>query len=383
MMSPVRSRDRLLAEGLRGWLLALLLLSPGWGASLYLVFFATPQYASEASFVVRTARSSAPAAGLASLFAAVGIAQPNDHAHTVQEFMLSRDAVRQLQERIALREIYARAPGDPFFGFPSALNGTSDEHLWRYYRRMTEVVFNANSGITSIRVRAFTPADAQAIVQELLALGEQTVNSMNTRVLADGVRIASLEVSRAEERVAAAQAALSEFRARELTLDPQRGSVLATELIGRLNGELAAARAQLAELRAISPTTPAIPSLQGRIAALTTQIGEERERAVSGPEGLTRQLGTFDRLNLEREFANRLLTGALQGLQAARLEAQRQQLFIERVTEPTRIDYAGYPQVTRWVLTNMMLNLVAVMIGWLLFVGAREHQRGLAVRRRA
>jgi capsular polysaccharide transport system permease protein len=248
---------------------------------------------------------------------------------------------------------------------------------------MTEVVFNANSGITSIRVRAFTPADAQAIVQELLALGEQTVNSMNTRVLADGVRIASLEVSRAEERVAAAQAALSEFRARELTLDPQRGSVLATELIGRLNGELAAARAQLAELRAISPTTPAIPSLQGRIAALTTQIGEERERAVSGPEGLTRQLGTFDRLNLEREFANRLLTGALQGLQAARLEAQRQQLFIERVTEPTRIDYAGYPQVTRWVLTNMMLNLVAVMIGWLLFVGAREHQRGLAVRRRA
>jgi capsular polysaccharide transport system permease protein len=383
MMSPARSKDRLPTERLRGWLLALVLLSPGWGSSLYLVFVASPQYASEASFVVRTARSSSPVAGLASLFAAVGIAQPNDHAHTVQEFMLSRDAVRQLQERIALRERYALQHGDPFFGFPSILNGTSDEHLWRYYRRMTEVVFNANSGITSIRVRAFTSSDAQAIAQELLTLGEQRVNAMNTRVLADGVRIAALEVNRAERRVADAQAALSEFRARELTLDPGRGSALATELIGRLNTELAGARAQLAELRAISPTNPAIPSLQGRITALISQISQERERAASGPEGLAQQLGDFDRLNLQREFANRLLTGALQGLQAARLEAQRQQLFIERVTEPMRIDYAGYPQVTRWVFTNMMLNLVAVMIGWLLVVGAREHRRGLEVRRRA
>lgn len=333
--------------------------------------------------MVRTARGSASATGLASLFAAVGVAQPNDHAHTVQEFMLSRDAVRQLQDRIGLREIYARSSGDPFYRFPSFLNGTSDEHLWRHYRRMTEVVFNANSGITSIRVRAFTAADAQAIARELLALGEQRVNEINTRVLADGVRIASLEVTRAEERVAAAQGALSEFRARELTLDPQRGAVLATELIGRLNIELAGARAQLTELRAISPTNPALASLQGRINALTAQIGQERERAASGPEGLTQQLGTFDRLNLEREFANRLLTGALQGLQAARLEAQRQQLFIERVTEPTRIDHAAYPEVLRWVLTNMMLNLVAVMIGWLLAVGAREHKRGLEVRRRA
>jgi len=363
--------------------MALFLFTPAWVSTIYLNVFASPQYASEVTFVVRTPARAGATGGLSSLFAAVGIAQSHDQAFTIQDFMLSRDAVRLLQERIDLRAAYTRPASDPFYGFPNWLNGHSFEHLWRHYLRMTEVVFHANTGITSLRTKAFNPEQARNIARELMAIGELAVNGINQRLFEDGVRLARLEVARAEERVTAAQAALSAFRGRELTLDPGRSSIFVMELIGRLGSELAATQAQIAEIRATARNNPALPSSMGRAEALRAQIAEERQRASGGPAGLARQLGEYDRLNLEREFANRLLVGSLQGLQAARLEAQRQQLFLEQVTEAQIADYALFPEVLRWSVTISALNAIAVMIGWLLFVGAREHKRGLQVRGRA
>lgn len=373
---------RVLTSGhpFRSAAMAMVLFAPAWVSTLYLNFFASPQYASEATFVVRTSSRASSPAGLSSLFAAVGIAQPHDQAFTVQDFMLSRDAVSLLQERINLRAAYAGSATDPFYGFPSWINGNSFEHLWRHYRRLTEVVFHANTGITSLRVKAFDPEVARAIARELMAIGEQTVNGINRRLFEDGVRMAQLEVTRAEGRVTAAQAALSGFRGRELTLDPGRSSILVTDLIGRLGSELAATQAQIAEMRATSPNNPALANAAARADALRLQIAEERLRGSGGPDGLARQLGEYDRLNLEREFANRLLVGALQALQSARVEAQRQQLFLERVTEPLVADYASFPETLRWSVTITALNSIAVMIGWLIFVGAREHKRGLQLR---
>ena len=368
-----------------GWrpvAIATLLFAPSLLASIYLVAIAAPQFASEASFVVRSASRPHATGGLSSLLASVGVSQTHNHAFTVQDYMLSRDAVRELEAGAGLRAAYDRPTGDPWFRFPSPLGHDTNEHLWRQYQRMTEVAFKSITGITTMQVRAFDAADAQRIAHALLAIAEETVNRINARILDDAVRVAAAEVRRSEERVAAAQAALSEFRGRELSLDPARGAVIAVELIGRLNAELALARAQLMELQASSPTSPGLASVRGRIDAMSAQIAEERRRVTAGGEGLARQLSEYDRLMLDREYANRVLVASLQSLQSARLEGQRQQLFLERVTEPNRPDYAAYPQVLRWSATLLTLNAIAVMIGWLLFAGMREHRRGLELRRR-
>lgn len=325
--------------------------------------------------------------GLASLLSIVGFAQPHDHAFAVQEFMLSRDAVERLQASPGLRAIYERAGRwDVWFGFPNGLRGSSDEHLWRHWKRMAEVIFNANSGIAIIRVRAFRAEDAEALALGLLTLAEDRVNAINARVFADALRLAESEVARAEQRATEAQAALSGFRARELTLDPVRSSVLLIELLGRLNAEVATLEAQAAEMERSAPGNPALPSVRGRAEALRRQIAEERRRAAAqdasglGEASVVRQLAEYDRLNLERDFANRLLTGALQGMQAARVEARRQQLFLERVVEPRAADWPAHPQVLRWSLTIAALNAIGLMIAWLLVVGVREHRRGLELR---
>jgi capsular polysaccharide transport system permease protein len=372
------------AQALRGAFIFLFGMLPSLVASFYLAFIAAPQFASETSFVVRSASKPVGAGGgLSSFLALMGVSQSRDDAFIIQDFLTSRSAVSELEQTVGLRRAYSRPSFDPILSFPSWWVGSSDEHLWRYFRRMTEVIYNAHTGVTSVSVRAFDPETARSIALQLLRLGERTINQLNQRILDDAVRVAALEVTRAEERVLEAQSAIGSFRNREMTLDPGRSSVLLIEVIGRLNSELSSARAQLAEVRAQSPNSPNILSLTRRIEALAGQIVDERQRATSGGDNLAQQIGEFDRLNLQREFANRALTVALQSLQLARIEARRQQLFLERISEPSIPDYARYPQTARWIATNLTLNLIAFMIAWLVYVGAREHKRGLQVRRRA
>ena len=94
-----------------------------------------------------------------------------------------------------------------------------------------------------------------------------------------------------------------------------------------------------------------------------------------GGEGavLARQLASFERLMLEREFADKQLASATASLETARLEAQRQQLFLSRIVEPNLAVYPLYPRKLTNVASIIVGLTIAYGIGWLLIVGMREH----------
>jgi capsular polysaccharide transport system permease protein len=72
-------------------------------------------------------------------------------------------------------------------------------------------------------------------------------------------------------------------------------------------------------------------------------------------------------------FANRQLASALASLEQARNEAQRQQLYIERVAQPSLPDDAMEPRRLRAVLAVFVLGLVAWGVLSLLVASVREH----------
>jgi capsular polysaccharide transport system permease protein len=88
---------------------------------------------------------------------------------------------------------------------------------------------------------------------------------------------------------------------------------------------------------------------------------------------LARQLASFERLMLEREFADKQLASATASLETARLEAQRQQLFLSRIVEPNLAVYPLYPRKLTNVASIIVGLTIAYGIGWLLIVGMREH----------
>jgi capsular polysaccharide transport system permease protein len=88
---------------------------------------------------------------------------------------------------------------------------------------------------------------------------------------------------------------------------------------------------------------------------------------------LAERIATYDRLTLERDVANRMLTGSETELTRARAEAVRQQLYLERVVEPQLPDFATEPRRLARILTVFGANLIFVLAAWLLFAGIMEH----------
>jgi capsular polysaccharide transport system permease protein len=351
-----------------------LLLSPSLFAAVYYGAIASDQYVSEARFVIRTATKSGPAiAGLGSLLQMVGISRSQDDAWVVHDFLTSRDAVRELSARQDLRTIFGPPDADFLARYPSILHNGSEEQLYRYFQHMLTVVVNTTSGLTTLRVDAFGAEDARKVAATLLDLGEELVNRLNLRMQADAVRLTEAEVSRAEARRIVNQQAITAFRNRELLLNPEQSSAIVLEVIGSLSGQLADARANVAETRASSPTSPNLPSLQRRVEALEGQLITERTRVGSASDGLADKIAEYEKLNLEREFSIRALSQAVLALEQARMEARRQQLFLERVVEPGVADYPMMPQRWRMVATVLGFNVLGLAVGWLFVTGMREH----------
>lgn len=341
-------------------------------SALYFGVIASDRFVSEATFVVRSAKSPLPG-GLGGLLQIVGISRSQDDSYSVQEYLLSRDAVTALSQRLPLRDMFHRPGADFVARYPNLIQGSSEEELFQYYKSRVSVIHGAATGLTTLKVETFRPEDSLAINRTLLELGETLVNRMNERIRADSIRFSEAEVKRGEERLVETQIAITEFRNRELMLDPSMSSLIVTELIGRLSAELAVVTAQLREVEAASPSSPQIPGLQRRIAALQGQVVLERQRVSSTSDGLAEKIAGYERLNLQREFAVKALASAVTSLELARNEARRQQLYLERVVEPHVADYAEQPRRLRSVLLTFAGSMMLFFVGWLLLAGVREH----------
>lgn len=355
----------------RGFLLAVV--APLALVAIYLFGIAADQYASEARVVVRGRQApSGPGGALGDLLGAAGIRPSAEDGLAVRDYLQSPEAVRTLRERLDIVAMWRVPQQDLIARLWEA--EPSIEQLTRYYRRMVRVVHDGASGSTRIEVRAFRPEDAQAITERLLEQAETLANRLSVRMREDQLAVAREEVGRAEARVIAAREALTEFRQTQQAVDPAREAQMSMESVGRLEATLSATRAELQERAAfMRPDNPQMAMLRNRVEALTREIAAERARLTQGQAALPQQLAGFERLNLEREFADRQLASALASLEVARMDAQRQQLFVARIVQPQRPEYALYPE--RWFIMGSAATVLLVLygLGWLLMAGVREH----------
>jgi capsular polysaccharide transport system permease protein len=283
----------------------------------------------------------------------------------------------QANAELDLISLWRRPEADPL----ARLRRSEPELLAQYFNTMVDISLEPMTNATTLRVRSFRPEDSKALAEQLLHSAEALVNRLSERARNATLQIAHQEAEVAERRVQEARAALVVFREQERELDSAGAVQSAVALRGQLEAMLAQARAELTErLKFMQPDNPALQATRNRIEALERQIIAERSRhtegAASSGEGvLSRQLASFERLMLEREFADRQLASATASLEAARVEAQRQQIFLSRIAEPNLAVYPLYPRKLT-ILVSIFVGLaISYGIGWLLIVGMREHAR--------
>jgi len=355
------------------WVFVATVLIPTFCASLYLGLFASDVFTSESRFVVRSPdRQAASPLGL--LLRGSGFSRAQDDSFSVQEYMLSRDALKELARDLKLGKAYADPKVDRLSRFAGLDPDDSFEALHRYYQKMIRVQTDPVSSVTSLMVQAFTAEDAVAANRLLLSLSESLVNRLNERGRRNLVQYAESEVSAAETRAKAAALALSAYRNRQGVVDPERQAGIQLQQVTKLQDELIASQLQLGQLKSLTPQNPQIPPLENRIKQLRAEVAKESARATGGQESLANKAGEFQRLALEMEFSNKQLASAMANLESARNEAQRQQIYLERIAEPSLPDSAQEPRRVRGVLATLLFGLVAWGVLSLLLAGVREHQ---------
>lgn len=359
------------------WLFLIIVAIPTLAASIYYLLIAAPIYVSEAQFVVRERGHPPTAAALGTMLQSVGIdmGENQTDAYEVQQYMQSRDAVQTLVRTHNLRAVLDRPEGDFLARFPRPFERASFENLYQNYQRFVTVGYNANTGISTLRVEGFRPGDAREIADALLAGAEQLVNKLNERAAADAVDEARRQVLEAEAQSLKAEAAVTAFRNRERLIDPDRASVAGLDLLGKLEAQLVTMRAERAGLAASAPESPQLPVLDRRIAAFEAQLDAERLRIAGQNNSLAPKMGEYEQLTLQREFAVKSLAAAEAALETARVDARRKQLYLERVVSPNLPDKAERPRRLLAIITVVVTCFLAYGTIALILAGLREHRQ--------
>ena len=342
-------------------------------AILYYGLIASDIYISESRFMVRSPSKPLQTNMLGALLQSSGLNRNLDDQHSVHDYIVSRDALKELNNAFGL----AKKFGDRRIDFASRFAAfdwdDSFEALLKYYRRRVTVDLDSKSSISVLKVSAFSAEDAHKINARLLAMSERLVNEMSERSRNDIVRFAANEVKEAEKKAKDAALAVATFRSDKSVVDPEKQSAFQLQQLGKLQEELISTKMQIAQVRSLSPDNPQLPVLNTRAAALQKEVDSEMGR-ISGRGGsLTSKAAGYMQVALEREFAEKQLAATMALLETARNEAQRQQLYLDRVVQPNLPDYPIEPRRIRSVLIVFVLGLLTWSILALLIAAVREH----------
>jgi capsular polysaccharide transport system permease protein len=342
-------------------------------AGVYYFGIASDLYLSEVKFVVH-GPAKTPVNALSAMLQGAGGSSVSEDTYAVHDYLMSRDAVRRLEREDDLRAMLGRPEGDLVSRFPGAWFWRKDfEALYKSYSHFVSVEIDSASGVSTLQVKAYRPEDARRMAQALLTFSEQLVNALNERARHDALATFQREVDNTEQNIGKIQTQLTAYRIKAKMLDPKSAAGGPVELLAQMNGQLANAQAQLAEIIKNSPNSPHIPLVRTRIASLEKLITEERAKITGDNDSVATALSEYERLDVERTLTEKILASALASLEAARLEAQRQQLYIETITQPNLADYPLYPKRLASFASVTATCLLTYGIAWLLVAGIREH----------
>lgn len=312
-------------------LFVITVLIPTIAAIIYYTFIASGIYISESRFIVRAqgkensnnlASSISGAMGgssLGSLASSLGgLSSSQNDALTAENYITSRDALKQLNQSYDLTKAYSSSNIDRFDRFGGIkFWDKSQEAFFEYYlKNIVSVGHDDQSGITTLSVNAFTSELSYEINQKLNELSEDLINKLNARARKDMLQFAQKEVDLARQKVEEINQKIYQFRNNELKFSDK------------------------------SPTS------------------------VNSPNN---QVTLYQQLASEKNFADRNLAGALATMEQARIQAMQKILYIERIAEPSKPDMAMEPRRIRSIITVFVLGLFLWGIASMVITGVKEH----------
>ena len=314
-------------------------------AAWYFYFVATPLYATNSEFVIQQAdQGGAGSVGaLAGMFG--GASTGGNDSTTVQSYLQSRDAMRRLDAEEGFKAYFQRDIIDPLRRLPP---DATDEAAYRLYQDMVQVAYDPTEGIIKMEVIAADPETSERFATALVRYAEERVDQLTQRLRENQMRDAQAAVDTAEARMNEAQMRLLDLQERFQMLSSEVEVSLLTQQITNLDTQLNQERLSLSDLRANPrPNSARLEQAERRVATLEVQIAELRGSLTQGSEdGTSVAQLQREQVMAQSDVATRqmLLAQAMQQLEAARIEANRQVRYLSLGVSPVAPDEPAYPR---------------------------------------
>jgi len=338
----------------------------------YFGFLASDVYISESRFIVRSPEKPSMN-GLGVMFKGAGINTSNDEAYAADDYIISRDALRSINEGDEFLKAYKSKQISIFNRFDPLNISPTFEKLYLYFIRKVKVDNNSTTGITTLTVRAYDPQYAHEFNEKLLHLAEDTVNSLNERARSDLIHFATREVRDAETEAQKAAGAIAEYRNSHRLIDPELQASGHLQMLAKFEDVLIATRAQLATMEKTTANNPGISVLKNRIRSLSDEMSAEMTQ-ISGSDGsMATQASAYRGLVLSEQIASKQLAAAVTSLEQAQMDARRQQSYVERIEQPSLPDAPGEPHRIRDIFATFLMGIILWNIARMLNASIREH----------
>jgi len=324
--------------------LAFFILLPTLVAGYYYHAIATPMFATKTEFVIQKAEGSSGGGGLGGLFAGSGLATSQDSI-TVQSYLTSRDAMLRLDADHSYKQAFSAPEIDPVQRLAA---DASNEDAYKLYKKNVKIGFDPTEGIVKMEVVAPSPELSAQFSEALLSYAEARVDNLTQRLREDQMQGARESYDEAEKEMLAAQLEVLRLQEEVGVFDATSD---AASLMGQINGfevqlqEKRLALQQLLDNR--RPNQARVDGIRGDINRLEALIAELRSKltVASGENGSLASISGRLRIaqtNLETRTA--LMQQALQQLESARLEANKQTRYLELGVRPVPPDEPTYPR---------------------------------------
>ncbi|MEM9710448.1 MAG: capsule biosynthesis protein [Pseudomonadota bacterium] len=311
-------------------------------AAFYYGLIATPMYATQSEFVIQQADQ--PQSGLGGLFSGTGLATSQDSI-TVQGNLQSREAMLRLNEAEGFRDHFGADNIDILQRLP---DDASNEDAYRTFKRRVKIGYDPTEGVIRMEVSAASPEKSAAFSQALIEFAEEEVDNQTQRIREDQMAGARESFDDSEAKMLAAQREVLDLQEQLGVLDPASETSGLMAQINNFEVQLAEKRLALQQLLDnTQPNQARVSGTQGDIDRLETLIADLRSQMTDSNAGATSLASISSRLSMAQvdlETRTMMMQEALQQLEGARIEANRQVRYLSVVVSPVPPDEPTYPR---------------------------------------
>ena len=373
--SPARSRMRHKALMISFVMMVIL---PIAASALYLYGRAVDQYASTLGFTVRSEDGATASDILGGLGATLGGGGTSSDTDILYEFIRSQEIVRKIDTSLDLQRLYSRyVATDPLLSYHA--DGTIED-LTDYWQRMVRISYDNSSGMMELRVLAFDADDATQIAEEIYIKSSAMINALSAVAREDATRYAQQDLDLALERLKNAREALTAFRLKNQIVDPNADIQAQMGLLNTLQSQQASALIEFDLISDIARAEdPRVEQARRRLEVIEARIADERQKfgAGGGADGGVEYASTiaeFERLTVDREYAESTYAASLAALDSARAAANRQSLYLAAYITPTLAEKSEYPQRGLILALVALFSLLIWSISSLIYYALRDRK---------